>query len=207
MADINALIAGLRAELGKNYVYGATGPNTFDCSGLVQYVYGQNGIHLPRTSKEQGKVGQTIPKGQQAPGDLVFSNWDSNPDIDHVSVYIGGGQVIEAPHTGAQVRIVPLSPNYLNHVTNIQRVTGITGTAAAGAPVAGDGGGGSGLDPFSGITSALDGIGQSFQGIAGLATTASKLALPQTWVRIMSGLLGVFLLVFGLWKLVQEVKD
>lgn len=203
MPDINALISGLRSELGKRYVYGAAGPNTFDCSGLVQYVYGQNGIRLPRTSREQAKVGQTIPKGQQQPGDLVFSSWDSAPGVDHVGVYIGGGQMIVAPHTGDVVKVQALSPSYLTHVTNIQRVTGITGTAS-GIP---DTGGGSGLDPFAGVTAALDGIGSSFATIGGVADTAAKLALPQTWVRIAAGLAGVVLVFFGLWKLVQEVKD
>lgn len=207
MPDVNALISGLRAELGKRYVYGAAGPNTFDCSGLVQYVYGQNGIRLPRTSREQAKVGQTIPKGQQQPGDLVFSSWDSAPGVDHVGVYIGNGQMIVAPHTGDVVKVQALTPSYLTHVTNIQRVTGITGTAAGGALPAGGGGGGSGLDPFAGVTASLNNIGSSFATIGGVADTAAKLALPQTWVRIVAGFAGVVLVFFGLWKLVQEVKD
>jgi hypothetical protein len=202
MADINAILGGLRSELGKRYVWGATGPNTFDCSGLVQYVYGQNGIHLPRTSREQAKVGQTIPKGQQQAGDLVFSSWDNAPGVDHVGVYIGNGQMIVAPHTGDVVKVQNLTPGYMGHVTNIQRVTGITGTAAgAGAAT------GSGLDPFAGVTAALDGIGSSFATIGGVADTVAKLALPQTWVRIVAGVAGIFLVFFGLWKLVKEVKD
>lgn len=203
MADINALISGLRAQLGKPYVWGATGPSSFDCSGLVQYVYGQNGIHLPRTSREQAKVGTSVPKGQQQPGDLLFSSWDGAPGVDHVSVYIGGGQMITAPSSGQRVKVAPLNASYLNHVTNIQRVTGVTGTPTGAIGGADTGG----ADPFSGVTGALSGIGKSLGEVSSLATAANKLALPQWWVRIVAGIAGMFLVVFGLWKLTTEVRD
>lgn len=88
-----------------------------------------------------------------------------------------------------------------------------------GAPAAGSAGVGGSLgsgsatisggisDPFSGVTAALDGIGTSFQSVAGVASMASKLALPQTWVRIMSGVFGLVLLGFGLVMLAREVKE
>jgi hypothetical protein len=77
-----------------------------------------------------------------------------------------------------------------------------SGAATASAPSAVP----AGSDPFGGVTSALSGIGQSFQGIAGLAGTAQKLALPQTWVRIMAGVFGVGLVGFGVIVLTREVK-
>lgn len=97
-------IAFARAQLGKPYRWGATGPNAFDCSGLVQASYRAAGVKLPRTTYQQVLVGHRVTKAQLAPGDLVF------PDPGHVQMYLGGGQIIESPHTGAKVRIMPLGP-------------------------------------------------------------------------------------------------
>lgn len=84
-----------------------------------------------------------------------------------------------------------------------------TGSAGAGGALGSASGTISGgiTDPFAGVTAALDGIGSSFQSVAGIATMASKLALPQTWVRIMSGVFGAVLLGFGLVMLAREVKE
>lgn len=203
MADVNAILTMLKSELGKPYVWGAEGPNTFDCSGLVQYVYGHNGITLPRTSLEQSKQGLTIPKGQQQPGDLVFSDWEGKGVVSHVSVYVGGGQVIEAPEPGQNVKITPLSATYMAHVKNIQRV-GITGSA--GVDFTGSGTAQS-TTQFDGITAALNGVGQSFAGIAQTASILDKLTMPQFWVRVGAGLAGTTLVFFGLWKLTSEVRS
>lgn len=199
MADVNAVLQTLQTEVGKPYVWGATGPNTFDCSGLVQYVYGQNGIQLPRTAAEQAKVGQSVPIGSQQPGDLVFSNWEGGRAVTHVAVYVGNGEVIEAPEPGKNVEVSALNSGYLAHVSNIQRVNGVSGTATTSVA-------GGGLDPFAGVTSAINGIGQSFAGIGALATTLNKLALPQTWVRAFAGLVGTVLVFMGIWRLMAEVK-
>jgi hypothetical protein len=199
MADWNAILATLRGELGKPYVWGAEGPSSFDCSGLVQFVYGQHGVSLPRTSAAQSKVGTTIAKGAQLPGDLVFSSWDGNAGVDHVSIYIGGGQVIEAPAPGQRVKVTPLSSGYLSHVTNIQRPAGLGPTTDV--PGAGVGGG-----AFDGVTNALNGIGKSFTSIADTASVLHVLSLPTTWVRVSAGVAGTALLFFGLWKLVGEVR-
>lgn len=77
----------------------------FDCSGLVVYVYAHFGVSLPRTSENQANVGQYIPKGSLKPGDLIF--YGSSRDVYHVAIYIGDGLIIEAPYTGATVRISP----------------------------------------------------------------------------------------------------
>lgn len=204
MADINAILTALRSELGKPYVWGATGPGSFDCSGLVQYVYGHNGISLPRTSAAQSKVGASVPKGQQQAGDLVFSSWDGNASVDHVSIYIGGGQVIEAPSPGQRVKVTPLSAGYMGHVTNIQRVTGITGSAGVDFAASGTG---TSAGQFDGITNSLNGIGKSFAGIANTASVLDKLTMPQFWVRVTAGIAGTALVFFGLHKLVGEVRS
>lgn len=94
-------------QLGKSYVYGATGPDTFDCSGLTQYCYQQAlGIDISRTTYTQINQGIAVPKDQLQPGDLVF------PNTGHVQIYIGDGKVIHAPHTGDVVRIAPLGNFY-----------------------------------------------------------------------------------------------
>jgi cell wall-associated NlpC family hydrolase len=93
------------SRLGRPYVWGATGPNQFDCSGLVQWSYRQAGINLDRTTYDQIDDGVPVPPSQIRPGDLVF------PHSGHVQMAIGNGMVVEAPHAGATVRISPLGSN------------------------------------------------------------------------------------------------
>ncbi|MFI2032553.1 C40 family peptidase [Streptomyces buecherae] len=90
-----------RAQLGKPYVWGATGPDSYDCSGLTQGAWKAAGVTLPRTTWDQVKVGKRIATTDLAPGDLVFFYDDSS----HVGLYIGQGQMIHAPKPGANVRI------------------------------------------------------------------------------------------------------
>lgn len=92
-------IANLAAtHLGAPYVYGASGPSTFDCSGLVQYTYRQAGIAVPRTSYSQAVAGYPVSNSAARPGDVVILGGGS-----HVGIYVGGGQMIDAPHSGAVV--------------------------------------------------------------------------------------------------------
>lgn len=93
------------SRLGRPYVWGATGPNQFDCSGLMQWSYNQAGIHLSRTTYQQIHEGIPIPRWQARPGDLVF------PHTGHVQMAIGNNLVVEAPHAGAAVQISPLGSN------------------------------------------------------------------------------------------------
>lgn len=92
------------AALGKPYVWGATGPSAFDCSGLTQAAWKSGGVALPRTTYTQISSGPRIDRSQLAPGDLVFFY----SGISHVGLYIGGGKMIHAPHPGAPVRIAPI---------------------------------------------------------------------------------------------------
>ena len=89
------------AQMGKPYVWGATGPDSYDCSGLTQDAWKAAGISLPRTTWDQVKVGTTVKTADAKPGDLVFF-YD---DISHVGIYIGGGKMIHAPKPGANVRV------------------------------------------------------------------------------------------------------
>lgn len=93
------------SRLGRPYVWGATGPDRFDCSGLVQWAYAQAGIHLDRTTYQQINDGIPVPRSQVRPGDLIF------PHAGHVQMAIGNNLVVEAPYSGASVRISRLGNN------------------------------------------------------------------------------------------------
>ncbi|MEU5580201.1 NlpC/P60 family protein [Streptomyces huasconensis] len=95
------VIAFAEAQIGKPYVWGATGPDSYDCSGLTQDAWKAAGITLPRTTWDQVKAGTTVKTADAKPGDLVFF-YD---DISHVGIYIGGGKMIHAPKPGAKVRV------------------------------------------------------------------------------------------------------
>ncbi|MET8882408.1 C40 family peptidase [Streptomyces rubiginosohelvolus] len=97
-------IAFAHGAIGKPYVWGATGPNAFDCSGLTQAAWKAAGVSLPRTTYTQINAGQRVPRSQLAPGDLVFFY----SGISHVGLYIGDGRMIHAPRPGAPVRIAPI---------------------------------------------------------------------------------------------------
>jgi peptidoglycan DL-endopeptidase CwlO len=92
-------------QLGKPYVWAADGPSTFDCSGLMLFAYAKVGIHLTHYSGQQIKEGAKVSRSNLQPGDLVFFG---HP-IHHVGMYVGGGNFIEAPYSGANVRITRLS--------------------------------------------------------------------------------------------------
>ncbi|WP_405535683.1 NlpC/P60 family protein [Streptomyces sp. NBC_00075] len=91
-------------KLGSPYVWGATGPDAFDCSGLMQAAYRSAGISLPRTTYAQINAGQRVSRSELLPGDLVFFY----SGISHVGMYVGRGQMIHAPNPSAPVRVAPL---------------------------------------------------------------------------------------------------
>ena len=94
----STVVAAAYSKLGCPYVWGASGPNSFDCSGLVMWCYAQAGVSLDRYSGSQGQSGAIIPLSQAQPGDIL---WKSG----HVGIYIGNGQYIHAPQTGDVVKI------------------------------------------------------------------------------------------------------
>jgi cell wall-associated NlpC family hydrolase len=103
-------IAFAMAQLGKPYQWGGTGPDAYDCSGLVYAAYAAAGIHIARTTYQWQQDGPVIPLSQIQPGDLLFSaGSDGTPaNPGHVVMYLGGGQVIQAPQTGQDVQVDPL---------------------------------------------------------------------------------------------------
>ncbi|ASU83323.1 glycoside hydrolase [Nocardiopsis gilva YIM 90087] len=92
------------AQLGKPYVYGSAGPNSYDCSGLVMRSWGNGGVSLPRTTYGQAEAGQRVSRDQLQPGDILFFS-----DLGHDGLYVGGGKMIHAPRTGKNVEVVPLA--------------------------------------------------------------------------------------------------
>ncbi len=102
LATTSVALAWAFSELGKPYVWGATGPNSFDCSGLTQFVWGKAGVSIPRVAADQDAWTIPVPLSQLLPGDLVFFG---KTDIHHVGIYIGDGLMINAPHTGDVVRV------------------------------------------------------------------------------------------------------
>jgi cell wall-associated NlpC family hydrolase len=108
-----AIDAALK-EVGKPYVWGAEGPDTYDCSGLMQWAYNLAGINLPRVSRDQFRAGGHVPVREAQPGDLMFYATDrSDPTtIHHVFLYMGDGQMVEAPYSGQNVRVQKVSWDY-----------------------------------------------------------------------------------------------
>jgi|SRR5690606_4916259 len=97
-----------RAQLGKPYVWGATGPGAFDCSGLTYAAYRAAGISIPRVSGAQWRHGPRVPRGREQPGDLVFFNsgpGTSTNNPGHVGLVIGGEKMIAAPRTGTVIQV------------------------------------------------------------------------------------------------------
>jgi peptidoglycan DL-endopeptidase CwlO len=100
-------------QVGKPYRWGATGPATFDCSGLTRFAYTHAGLTLPRTSRQQWWAGRHVQVDGLRPGDLVFFAHDpADPaTIHHVGMYVGQGLMVHAPHTGALVRVDAVRPS------------------------------------------------------------------------------------------------
>jgi cell wall-associated NlpC family hydrolase len=109
-AVVAAAIAAARSRLGSPYVWGGSGPNVFDCSGLTQWSYAHAGIQLPRVAADQYNAGPHPSLAALEPGDLLFWATDvTNPaTIHHVTMYLGNGMMIAAPHTGTVVQIQPV---------------------------------------------------------------------------------------------------
>jgi murein DD-endopeptidase len=98
-------------QIGRPYRYGGATPEGFDCSGLVQYVFGQSSVSLPRSSREQSDIGHRIDLDDAEPGDLLFYSF-TGKRIDHVAIYLGDGQAVHAPASGRQVIVAPVAQKY-----------------------------------------------------------------------------------------------
>jgi hypothetical protein len=114
-AQLSTALTAAVSRVGKAYVWGGTGPDGFDCSGLVGWSFAAAGVHLPRTAAEQAQAGPAVPLSQIQPGDLLFWSYDpADPAfIDHVAIYLGNGQMIEAPQTGFSVHVLAVQRGHL----------------------------------------------------------------------------------------------
>lgn len=92
-------------QLGRPYVYGGRDPSGFDCSGLVQYAYGEAGVLAPRDTASQRDAGRRIAFDDAQPGDLLFYRFENSGGL-HVGLYLGDGRMIHAPASGRQVSLV-----------------------------------------------------------------------------------------------------
>lgn len=97
-----------KSMLGKTYKWGGNGPFKYDCSGFTKEVFEQNGIEIPRVSKDQAKVGEKIKKHQLQKGDLVFFHSKEDTVVDHVGIYLGKGKFIHASRFHKRIVISPL---------------------------------------------------------------------------------------------------
>jgi cell wall-associated NlpC family hydrolase len=103
------------AQLGKPYVWAAAGPDSFDCSGLVVYAYAAAGIYLPHSSYMQSELGTPVSLSALLPGDLVFFY----SPVSHVGIYIGNGQIVNAPTEGDVVKVSDVA--YMGYVAGARR--------------------------------------------------------------------------------------
>lgn len=173
------------AQVGKPYQLGATGPDAFDCSGLVYSAYRAAGfMSITRTTYTQVLQGSVVSEGQLGPGDLVF------PDIGHVQMYVGNGQIVEAPHSGASVRVVNLwgfwTARRLVDPAGGDYVSA-DGTTADTIPASSQ----SGLASVSGV-------------ISSIGSVAGHVADPTWWRRIGIGALGGVVLFESYRALTKE---
>jgi peptidoglycan DL-endopeptidase CwlO len=108
-AQLTAALRAAESRQGLPYAWGAAGPGSFDCSGLVQWSFAQAGVALPRTAADQARTGPAVPVSQLEPGDLLFYHTDPTAPgyISHVAIYLGSGWMIQAPQPGMRVQVVP----------------------------------------------------------------------------------------------------
>ena len=104
------------AQRGKSYVWAASGPGSFDCSGQTSYAYRAAGVSLPHSSRMQSQMGQPVARDQLQPGDLVFFY----SPVSHVGIYIGNGQMVHAPTSGDVVKVSPI----MSGLSGARRITG-----------------------------------------------------------------------------------
>ena len=181
-------ISFARSQIGKPYVFGGIGPNGYDCSGLIQTSYRTAGITLPRVSQAQVFSGTGLSKEQLQAGDLVF------PDIGHVQLYVGNGQVIEAAHSGTNVRQVNMwgfqygrrvTPPGLNVINTGLDINPWQLVSPFGAGI-------------GGIGDVAGTVGKIYDMLASFGNVISFFSSGHNWIRAAEFLGGLLLLFLGI---------
>jgi hypothetical protein len=191
-----AIVHQAEQYLGDPYVYGAAGPTSFDCSGLVQYTLAQLGVQAPRTSQDQWAWVKRVPASQVTAGDLVFFTGSDPPSPGHVGIVTAPGQMIDAPYTGQDVQVdsFDLTGTGPNKVVGFGRIPDtVPGPAAAG--------GGSLL---ADLIPGLSGLTELAGDFTAFSKAVSWLSLPTHWTRIFAGIFGAGLLGAGVYLLGKE---
>lgn len=202
-------------EIGDPYVFGTEGPNTFDCSGLVQYVFKKFGIKTPRVARDQAHFGQAVSRSKLQAGDLIFFDWNGG-GADHVGIYAGNGEMIHAPNSRSKVKRVKLTNYYWANASAYRRFPGVTGGPAtsesggiAGAIAGAVGslpGAGTLNDAVKGIAGSAAGIAEGIGSIGRTAELVTKAFLPSNILRGVMGLFGALFLLLGIFFLSREVR-
>lgn len=229
MPTADELLNEARQQLGKRYVFGADGPNTFDCSGLVTYVFGKYSIHLPHFTGDLVKRGRSVSKNDIQPGDLVFFNWGGGPN-SHVGIAVSKNQVIDAPNSRSVVRYHDISNSwYGNRITAVRRIPNVTqgptggltpnGTAngnsasagagdqgTTGGATAGGGAAGSDQGAVDGLKQAIKDAFAPLSGLETLAQLGMRAFMPSTIVRIVCGIAGLVFIGWGTIILARETS-
>jgi cell wall-associated NlpC family hydrolase len=107
----SAALLAAESRIGAPYRHGGSGPDAFDCSGLVAYAYRRAGINVPRTAAEQYAAARPVTRSDLRPGDLVFFRL-AGREVSHVGIYAGGDRFVHAPQSGGQVRIASLDDEW-----------------------------------------------------------------------------------------------
>jgi NlpC/P60 family len=181
---------------GDAYVYGATGPTSFDCSGLVQYALSSLGVsNVPRTSEEQWGWVTKISASQLQPGDLVFAQFPGdNASPGHVGVYTGNGQILSAEDPAQGVGYSSLA-SWGSNIVGYGRVP--NANASGGAATATD------TAAFGGLLSWPTEITSFFNDSNAFIDKLMWLVNPSSWLRIGAFLAGAALLLFAIYALVR----
>ena len=135
LAELTAMLKAAASRVGMPYIWGAAGPRSFDCSGLVQWSFAQAGVVMPRVAADQARTGPLVPVSQLQPGDLLFYRTDPTAPsyISHVTIYLGQGLMIQAPQPGQDVQVVPADVG--NEFAGAVRVSPAIAAQVAASPL------------------------------------------------------------------------
>ena len=198
----NSIVTEIEKFIGDPYVYGAAGPSSFDCSGLVQFALTKLGVtNVPRTSEEQYAWATKINASQLEPGDLVFAQFaadSGSASPGHVGVYVGNGRVLSAEDPAQGIGYDTLS-DWGSAIVGYGRVP--DSSAGAGATLDSSSGILGDIGALGNIASAIGGVAKDFNDVA---TAATWLTNPGHWFRIGAFFIGTALLIGAIYIMTKD---